>query len=139
MIPLEQTTDERPRVHTGELHRVRRGHGKGFAAEAPAPQPETIAGPAHVAIMLALAHKIQVAIDRGEVKDRAEVARRLGMTRARVTQILDLTLLAPNIQERVLACDSPERSRSITERALRQIAGEESWCLQRICGRTFGL
>lgn len=53
--------------------------------------------------MLALAWKIQRAIDRGQVKDRAEVARRLVMTRARVTQLLDLTLLAPEVQEHMLA------------------------------------
>ena len=47
--------------------------------------------------MLALAHKIQQAIDGGVVRDRAEVARRLGLTRARVTQLLDLALLAPDI------------------------------------------
>ena len=59
--------------------------------------PEPVRRPARVAIMLALAHKIQQAIDGGVVRDRAEVARRLGLTRARVTQLLDLALLAPDI------------------------------------------
>jgi ParB-like chromosome segregation protein Spo0J len=56
--------------------------------------------------MLALAHKIQQAIDRGAVHNRAEVARRLGLTRARVTQLLDLTLLASDIQERILFAEA---------------------------------
>jgi hypothetical protein len=43
------------------------------------------------ASMLALAHQIQGAIDRGELADQAEAARRLGLTRARLTQVIDLT------------------------------------------------
>lgn len=53
--------------------------------------------PAHVARMLALAHHLQDAIDRRLVPDRATVARKLGFTRARVTQLLDLLLLAPDL------------------------------------------
>ena len=63
------------------------------AASAPTEQVPRIAR------TLALAHVMQRMIDRGEVKDQAELARMLGFTRARVTQMLDLTLLAPDIQE----------------------------------------
>jgi len=35
--------------------------------------------------MLALAHHLQGAVDHGVVADRAAVARKLGLTRARVT------------------------------------------------------
>jgi hypothetical protein len=83
---------------------VRRGKAKAFAAEAPV-EPRAADGaprPARLAIMLALAHKIQEAIDRGRIKNRAEASRRLGVTRVRVTQILNLTLLAPAIQEELL-------------------------------------
>ena len=76
---------------TGKLHRVRKGHSKRFVETAPV-APEPVRRPARLAIMLALAHKIQQAIDRGAVRDRAEMARRLRLTRARVTQLLDLTL-----------------------------------------------
>ncbi len=72
-----------------QLHRVQRGHGKRFVQE---PPPGPVHRPARVAVMLALAHKIQDAIDRGTVRDRAEVARRLGFTRARITHLLDLHL-----------------------------------------------
>jgi ParB-like chromosome segregation protein Spo0J len=72
----------------------------------PPAAPEPVRRPARLAIMLAFAHKIQQAIDRGAVRDRAEVARRLGLTRARVTQHLDLTLLAPDIQEQILFAES---------------------------------
>ena len=65
------------RVVTGELHRVQRGRRKGFVQEAP---PARLRRPARVAVMLALAHQIQRAIDRGELPDQAAVARRLGLT-----------------------------------------------------------
>ena len=57
--------------------------------------------PARVAQALALAHRLEAAVERGEYRDRAEIARQLGFTRARVTQILDLLLLAPDIQEEI--------------------------------------
>lgn len=117
----EGTAPAGAHVVTGELHRVRRGRSKGFAA-APlqtAPDPTLPRRPARVAIMLALAWKIQRAIDRGEVRDRAEVARRVGMTRARVTQLLELTTLAPEDQERVLFLEAGGWDEPTTERAVR--------------------
>lgn len=114
-----------PRVVTGELHRVRRGRRKVFVAAAPAAkpvaEPEAAARPARVALMLALAWKIQEAIDRGVVRDRAEVARRMGVTRARVTQILDLCLLAPHLQEKILLAQGSDME--LTARVLRKIVG----------------
>jgi hypothetical protein len=39
---------------------------------------------------------------RRPVDDREAAARRVGSSRARITQIVNLTLLAPAIQERIL-------------------------------------
>lgn len=110
-------------VVTGELHRVRRGRGKQFSAE---PPPEPTRGQSRVAIMLALAHMIRRAIDRGEIRDQAEAARRLGATRARVTQILDLTQLAPELQEKILFLERGS-DQYVSERVLRMIARTASW------------
>ena len=55
-----------------------------------------------VARLLALAHKFQGMLDRGEVASMAELARLGRVSRARITQIMDLLLLAPEIQESVL-------------------------------------
>lgn len=85
------------KVFTGALHRVRRGHEKRFVAE---PPPEPVRRPDRVAVMLALAHKIRAAIAQGQVRDQADVARRLGFTRARLTYLLDLLLLAPTCRSR---------------------------------------
>jgi hypothetical protein len=106
-------------VVTGRLHPTRQRHTKKFANEPPV-APELVHRPARVAIMLALAHKIQQAIDRGVVRDRAEVARRLGMSRARITQLIDLTLLAPDIQERILFAEVVDGLEPMSERHLRE-------------------
>jgi hypothetical protein len=82
--------------------------------------------------MLALAHKIQNAIDRGIVKDRAEVARKLGLTRARVTQLLDLTLLAPGIQEQLLFLESMDGLEPMRECVLRAVVNTVVWAEQRV-------
>jgi hypothetical protein len=113
-----------PFRRTGQFHRVQRGRGKRFVSEPP-PGPER--RPARVAVMLALAHKIQDAIDRGTVRDRTEVARRFGFTRARITHLLDLTLLAPDLQERVLEFEAVDGVEPISERALRAVAHAGSW------------
>ena len=63
---------------------------------------DSICYPARIAVTLALGHKIEQAIDTGVVADRAEIAHQFGLTRARVTYIVDLLLLLPDIQEHVL-------------------------------------
>ncbi len=81
--------------------------------------------------LLALAHKIQRNIHAGIYADLADAARRLGLTRARVTQIVNLTLLAPAIQEQILALPPVTTGRErITERALRRIVAEAEWAKQ---------
>ena len=61
-----------------------------------------------------------------DVANQAEIARREGITRARVTQILGLLRLAPEIQEHVLSLPDMVRRSAITERALRPIAQMEN-------------
>lgn len=111
-------------VVVGQLFRVRRGREKRFVAEQPAAPARC---PAKVALQLALAHRIQRAIESGEIRDQAEAARLLGLTRARVSQLVDLTLLAPDIQERLLDVEAGNPS----ERALRAVSGIEDWNGQR--------
>ena len=98
----------------------------------PKPPPrDPVRRPAKVARMLALAHHIQWAIDRGEVPDAATVARRLGLTRARVSQLLGLCFLAPSIQEEILALEAVDGAEPMAERVLRQMAREVVWDGQR--------
>jgi hypothetical protein len=118
------------RVLTGTLFRTPSSPVT-FTEEALPPKPEPVRRPAKVARMLALAHHIQNAIDRGVVADRAAVARKLGFTRARITQLLDLMLLAPDIQARVLELEAVDGVEPMCERALREIVRSGSWDVQR--------
>jgi hypothetical protein len=86
--------------------------------------------PAHVARMLALAHYVAAAIDAGELADQAAVARTLGFTRARLSQLLDLTLLAPDIQEQILHLEAIDSIEPMPERALRSLS-RLNWAAQR--------
>ncbi|MBN1653364.1 MAG: hypothetical protein JXA30_06260 [Deltaproteobacteria bacterium] len=81
--------------------------------------------------MLALAHKIQDAIDRGVVCDHVDAAQKLGLTGGRVTQLLDLTLLAPDIQEQLLFVESIDGVEPVSERSIRRVLRFEAWEEQR--------
>lgn len=118
------------RVLTGTLFR-KPSSPVTFTEEAPPPTPEPVRRPAKVARMLALAHHVQNAIDRGVVADRAAVARKLGFTRARITQLLDLLLLAPDIQSRVLELEAVDGVEPMSERALREVVRFGLWDAQR--------
>ena len=81
-----------------------------------------------VARQFALAHEIDRRIRAGELEDLAHVARVFGLTRTRVTQITNLLLLAPAIQEAILAMPPVTIGRvPITERMLRPIVAEPVW------------
>lgn len=118
-------------VFTGTLHRIRRGNGHSFElGEAPKP-PEPVRKPARVARMLAFAHGLKQAIDRGEYKDYADAARQIGLTRARVSQLMDLTLLASSIQEEILFLERVDGIEPVTERGLRNVVKCAGWVAQR--------
>ncbi len=91
----------------------------------PAPVPKAV-GTATIARRIALAHHIEDLIERGELRDYAKAADRLGITRARVTQICDLTLLAPDIQAAVLLGHVEPR-----DRHLREVGRHPLWTDQR--------
>lgn len=58
--------------------------------------------PARVSRQLALAYDLRRRLDAGEFADYASMARALGFSRNRITQIMDLLLLAPDIQDESL-------------------------------------
>jgi plasmid maintenance system antidote protein VapI len=129
----EEVTSHRAKILTGMVVRVKRTHVEYVSPErAPkaGPLPAT-RRPAKVARMLALAHHIQNAIDRGLVADRAAVARALGVTRARITQLLNLTLLAADIQEMVLSLEASNGVEPVFEGRLRRLVNLTAWEGQR--------
>src|SRR5580700_6367761 len=60
--------------------------------------------------LMALAIKFQDMVDRGEVRDYADLARLGYVTRARLTQVMNLLLLAPDIQEEIMKLGSATRA-----------------------------
>lgn len=83
--------------------------------------------------LMALALHLQKLIDAGAVRDYAEIARLTGITRARVTQIMNLTLLAPEIQEEILFLPRIQNGRDpIAERNIRKIIIESCWEKQKL-------
>ena len=100
----------------------RRGKPKGRGQQ---PKKTSAQPPTRAARMLALAHHIERRIDAGAIPDYATAARSLGVTRARLTQLMNLLLLAPEIQERIAT-----GAVIIGERALRLAVGEPAWVTQ---------
>jgi hypothetical protein len=101
----------------------------------PPPRAEPARRPARVAQMLALGHRIQAALDSGDYQDQAGAARALGVTRMRITQLLNLTFLAPDIQEEILFMEAIAGREPLAERDLRDVARRESWADQRAAWR----
>jgi hypothetical protein len=81
---------------------------------------------------MALAIHMDDLIRRGEVADYAELARLAHVTRARVTQIMSLLHLAPDIQEELLGLPrSKGGCDPIREKMVRPIAAVPDWRKQR--------
>lgn len=82
--------------------------------------------------LMALAIRFEELVRSGEVADFADVAELGQVTRARVSQIVNLLNLAPDIQEAILYLPPVAGDRdAVPERRLRAIAAEPSWVKQR--------
>jgi hypothetical protein len=68
-----------------------------------------------------LAREWQQALNSGKYSTQADFARRQGISRARVTQVLHLLNLAPDVLNAIAALGDPLPSRIITERTLRSM------------------
>ena len=116
-------------LFSGNIYRTKKGRGHGFAKDQPTkPERSPEPRPSRIALTLALGHRIAQGIEAGEYRNRADAARKLGLTRARITQLLDLTLLAPDIQEEIL---EQRVGIETTERTLRSLVTELDWNRQR--------
>jgi hypothetical protein len=85
-----------------------------------------------VARMLVQAHLFQRMLESGKARDLADLARTFKLTRARVTQILNYMLLAPDIQAEILAMSPIEPGHEpIREPEMRAVLREVLWSEQR--------
>jgi hypothetical protein len=110
------------------LHPPSRSAAAAVAETAP---PEEGSLP-RVTRVLALAIQFQEMLRTGEVRDCADLARLAGVTRERISQIMKLAWLAPDIQMEVLYFPPVSGVYfPIRERALRSISNCLGWDEQR--------
>jgi hypothetical protein len=81
-----------------------------------------------IARLMALSIRFEGLVREGTIRDYAELARRGHVTRARITQIMKLLDLAPDIQEQILFLPP---IRNLNERNLRPIVSAIDWREQR--------
>jgi len=112
-----------------------RDGGRKVLRDGPALAPVPTGRVPRISRLLALAHRYQGMLDRGEVASMADIARLGRISRARVTQIMDLLLLAPDIQEEILFL--PVRD-AITLREMRRLCAVVEWSEQRERSRRHG-
>lgn len=74
--------------------------------------------------LMALAIHGQDLLNTGAVRDLSELARLVHVSQPRMTQIMNLNLLAPSIQEELLFLDPGSK---VTERELRPISSIPAW------------
>ena len=106
-------------------------NGRGNGKDDPDPTVEPGNVP-RIARLMALAIRFDGLVRRGEVRDYADLARLGYVTRARITQIMNLLNLAPDIQEALLFLPRTLQGRDpIREKDVRPIAGVQHWSRQR--------
>ncbi len=117
--------------HTARIHFRRAPHGQKKAHAGVQPK-KTVGRVPRVARLLALAHRFERLIETGVATDYADLARLGHVTRARVTQIMNLLVLAPDIQEQLLCWPAITKGKDpISERGLRVAVAELEWRKQR--------
>jgi hypothetical protein len=111
---------------------ARRGRKQMNIGEAPARAPVPLGRIPRIARLMALAIRFERLLAEGEVRDYADLARLGHVTRARVTQIMNLLNLAPDIQEELLFLPPLEAGKDpIREWEIRPIVMKFAWREQR--------
>lgn len=117
-----------------DIHFQRRGRGARRVMETGSdPDADAPVGRLpRITRLMALAIRFDGLIQNGEVTDYAELARLGHVSRARVTQIMNLLMLAPDIQEEILHLPRVSGGRDpIHLRQLQPIALVPDWRKQR--------
>ena len=120
---------------TRQVHFARRSRRKA-AVPGPAPVPPEIPEPSgrtpRVAKLMALAIRFDQLLQDGTVSDQSELARLAHVTQPRMTQIMNLLHLAPDIQEELVYLSPVRKGRDqITERDVRVLTRLVDWEQQR--------
>jgi hypothetical protein len=111
------------------IHFKRAKAGKKTVAVGPAPEPQS-APPdpiPRISRLMALAIHFDGLIRDGVVKNYADLARLGGVSRARITQIMNLLNLPPWKQEEILFLDGGSGRIELTEREMRRDSSPVIW------------
>ena len=107
-------------------------YARDFGADTPNPRVrpdgKTADSVPRIARLMALAIRFDRLLRNGTIRDYAELARLGRVTRARITQIMKLLDLAPDIQEQILFLPPLQ---GLNERNLRSIVNRINWNEQR--------
>jgi hypothetical protein len=136
-LPSADGTREAERDTPGErvtlsipIHLATPSH-RTIVREGPKPARPTGRIP-RVSRLLALAHHFQNLLDTGVVRTQMELAALTKLTTARITQIMNLLFLAPDIQEEILFMPPITQAQpAVTERDLRPLVKTLVWSEQR--------
>ncbi len=115
---------------TRPIHfRVRQTRRRIVTEPAPPPPPGRVP---RVARLLALAIKFDKMLQDGVVGSQTDLAALARVTQPRMTQIMNLLHLAPDIQEEILFLPPVTEGRDpVTERDVRDVAIVTQWAVQR--------
>jgi len=116
-----------------KVYFVRRDHGRKTIADQPRPTEQVEPGRIpRISRLMALAVRFDRLVHEGNVADLSELARLAHVTQPRMTQIMNLNHLAPDIQEELLSLLKVTSGRdSIHEKLLRPLTALPNWQTQR--------
>jgi len=130
---MNTATNNSPITAEFDFHHKQASRGRRQLLVGPAPTREIPLGRVpRITRLMALALRFERLLALGEVRDYADLARLGHVTRARVTQIMNLLNLAPNIQEEMLFLPPTVAGHDpIKEWQVRPIAATPDWRKQR--------
>ena len=113
---------------TRSIHFAVNGHRK-RAVRGPKPEPSIPPGRTpRISKLMALAIRFDGLLHDGVVANQSELARLARITQPRMTQLMNLLHLAPDIQEEILFLPPVAEGRDpVTERDVRNVVRELSW------------
>jgi hypothetical protein len=116
-----------------EFHFERRERGRREVEQGPAPAVTPPRRVPRIARLMALAIRLERLLQEGVVSDYRALAELSHVSRARISQIVNLVNLAPEIQEALLFLPRIEQGRDdIYLRDLQPIASTLEWRKQRV-------
>jgi hypothetical protein len=138
MPEMDNITEDGNLVMSFKIHKQKK-HGRTVLQEGEKSEVMTdvtnVSAPSgripRVSRLMALSIHLEKTLNDGTIRDAAEIARVSGLSRARISQILNLNLLSPRIQGEILFLPKiPNGHDPITERDIRSIALKPCWDVQ---------